>query len=67
MTSTSLRTYGTAAVAAALMGAGSFIAPAIAQAQAFDPTDILKIDSPELTVNVSGDTAHFTVVAPENM
>ncbi|MBB1049578.1 hypothetical protein G6021_00245 [Dietzia sp. CW19] len=70
MSSTSVRTYSAAAVAAALLGAGSFIAPAIAQAQAFnpiDPTDILKIDSPELTVNVSGDTAHFTVVAPENM
>lgn len=70
MSSTSLRTSGTAAVAAALLGAGLFMAPAIAQAQTFDPidpTDILKIDSPDLTVNVNGDTAHFTVVAPESM
>lgn len=70
MSSTSLRTYGTAAVAAALLGAGSFLAPAIAQAQVvgpIEPTDILKIDSPELTVDVQGDTANFTVIAPENM
>ena len=70
MSSTSLRTYGTAAVTAALLGAGSFLAPAIAQAQLVDPvdpTDIITIDSPDLTVNVNGTTANFTVTAPENM
>lgn len=70
MTATSLRTYGTAAVTAALLGAGAFLAPAIAQAQIsgpIDPTDILKIDSPNLTVDVNGNTANFTVTAPENM
>ena len=70
MPTTSLRTYGTAAVTAALLGAGSFLAPAIAQAQLVDPvdpTDIIKIDSPDLTVNVNGTTANFTVTAPENL
>jgi len=70
MSTASLRTYGTAAVTAALLGAGSFLAPAIAQAQLVapvDPTDIIKIDSPDLTVNVNGTTANFTVTAPKNM
>lgn len=70
MSQTSLRTIGTSAVAAALMGAGALMAPAVAQAQIIDPiepADILKIDSSELTVDVRGDTAHFTVTAPDDM
>lgn len=70
MSFTSLRTCGSVAATAALLAAGSFLAPAIAQAQLtdpVDPTDIIKIDSPDLTVNVTGGTAHFTVTAPKNM
>lgn len=70
MSQTSLRTIGTSAIAAALMGAGALMAPAVAQAQIIDPiepADILKIDSSELTVDVRGDTAHFTVTAPDGM
>lgn len=67
MSSTSLRTFTTATVAAGLLGAGALLAPAIAMAQPVAPSDILKIDSPELQVRVSGDTAHLTVTAPEDM
>lgn len=67
MSSTTFRTYATATAAAALLGAGAFLAPAIAMAQPLAPSDIIKIDSPELKVNVQGDTANFTVSAPDGM
>lgn len=67
MSSTSLRTFATASIAAGLLGAGSLLMPAIAMAQPLAPSDIIKIDSPELQVRVSGDTAHFTVTAPDDM
>ena len=67
MTSISTRTRAAATMAAALLGAGSFLAPALAAAQPLAPSDIIKIDSPELTVKVQGDTAHFTVTAPADM
>ena len=67
MTTTSIRTFGTASVAAGLLGAAALLAPAIAAAQPIVPSDIIKIDSPELTVNVQGNTAHFTVSAPDGM
>lgn len=67
MTSTSIRTYATASVATALLGASAFLAPALAVAQPLTPSDIIKIDSPELQVRVSGDTAHVTVAAPKDM
>lgn len=70
MTSTSLRTLGTAAITTALLGAGAFLGPAVAQAQ-FDgpltPEDLLKIDSPYLTSDVRGTTAHLTLTAPEGL
>src|SRR5690606_39014494 len=56
-----------ATMAAALLGTGAFLAPALATAQPLAPSDIIKIDSPELTVKVQGDTAHFTVTAPTDM
>ena len=67
MSSTTFRTYATATTAAALLGAASFLAPAAAMAAPLAPSDIIKIDSPELTVKVNGDTAQFTVTAPEDM
>lgn len=67
MSSTTFRTYATATTAAALLGAASFLAPAIGMAAPLAPSDIIKIDSPELTVKVNGDTAQFTVTAPEDM
>src|SRR5699024_10441414 len=48
----------------------ALMTPAVAQAQIIDPiepADILKIDSPDLTVDVRGETAHFTVTAPDGM
>ena len=67
MSSTSLRTFATASVAAGLLGAGALLAPAVAMAQPVAPSDVLKIDSPELRVQVKGDTANFTVTAPKDM
>lgn len=67
MATTSIRTFGTASVAAGLLGAAALLAPAFAAAQPIAPSDIIKIDSPELTVNVQGDAAHFTVSAPDGM
>ena len=73
MTTTTVRKTATATVATALLGLGSFLAPAAAQAQinppAFpvEPSDILKIDTDDLTVDVQGNTANFTATAPENM
>lgn len=61
------RTRAAATMAATLLGAGAFLAPALAAAQPLAPSDIIKIDSPELTVKVQGDTAHFTVIAPDDM
>lgn len=73
MTSTTVRKTATATVATALLGLGSFLAPAAAHAQIIDPgapiepSDVFKIDSPELTVDVRGDDAHLTATAPDNM
>mgnify|MGYP007003568323 CR=1 FL=1 len=67
MSSTSIRSFATASVAAGLLGAGALLAPAVAMAQPVAPSDVLKIDSPELQVQVNGDTAHFTITAPDDM
>lgn len=67
MSATTFRKFATTSAAAALVGAGAMLMPAIAQAQPIAPDDIIKIDSPELTVKVDGDTAQFTVTAPKDM